>query len=129
MEINRQKEFVNAFHYDALPKDHSEETAINVSVTPLPITKEMALDSDKDSIVGISVEFKIVLKQVLISGTLGQVSTLKNKKVSSNTDLAKEEIDLLVRPLLLMIERLTYEVTEIALDAPGIQLNFASNPQ
>ena len=36
----------------------------------------------------------------------------------------KEEVDELVRPLFSIVERLSYEVTEIALDRPGINLEF-----
>jgi len=36
----------------------------------------------------------------------------------------KEEVEILARPCLNMLNRLTYEVTEIALDLPGINLEF-----
>ena len=37
---------------------------------------------------------------------------------------AKDEVEELARPCLNMLNRLTYEVTEIALDLPGINLEF-----
>ncbi|WP_240743124.1 DUF1149 family protein, partial [Enterococcus faecalis] len=33
------------------------------------------------------------------------------------------------RPLFSIVERLSYEVTEIALDRPGVQLNFQQSEE
>ena len=48
------------------------------------------------------------------------------KTVSSNEpkDFSQEEAEALAAPLLDTLQRLTYEVTEIALDRPGINLEF-----
>ena len=34
-----------------------------------------------------------------------------------------------MRPLFSIVERLSYEVTEIALDRPGVQLNFQQSEE
>ena len=39
-------------------------------------------------------------------------------------DFSQEEAEALAAPLLDTLQRLTYEVTEIALDRPGINLEF-----
>ena len=40
------------------------------------------------------------------------------------SEFSQEEVEMLARPSLDMLNRLTYEVTEIALDLPGINLEF-----
>ena len=40
------------------------------------------------------------------------------------SEFEHEEVEELARPCLTMLNRLTYEVTEIALDLPGINLEF-----
>ena len=42
----------------------------------------------------------------------------------NQVSLSQEEVETLARPSLNMLNRLTYEVTEIALDLPGINLEF-----
>ncbi|MGY3766408.1 DUF1149 family protein [Vagococcus vulneris] len=125
MKLERQEEFVQEFSYTALPTEHSEETAINVSLNPFEITEEMEIDPDKNSILGVRIEFKIVLEKALISGEVAQFVQLIDRKVDKIEDLSREEVEELAHPLFLIIERMTYEVTEIALDQPGIELNFA----
>lgn len=44
--------------------------------------------------------------------------------VNEPSELSQEEVETLARPCLNMLNRLTYEVTEIALDLPGINLEF-----
>ena len=41
--------------------------------------------------------------------------------------MTKAETDRLVEPLFDIVKRLTYEVTEIVTDKPGLQLNFNTN--
>ncbi|AQP54310.1 hypothetical protein CBF34_03335 [Vagococcus penaei] len=125
MELIRQQEFVQAFGYEALPKEHSEETAINVSLNPFEITEEMDIDPESNSILGLRVEFKIVLEKAIVSGDVAQFVQLVGRKVDKIEDFSAEEVDELVHPLFNLIERMTYEITEIALDQPGIQLNFS----
>ena len=125
MELIRQKEFVQSYHYDALPDNHSEETAINVGINPFEIKEEMNIDPDTNSVLGVRIEFKIVLKKVILTGDVAQFVQVKNRKVEKIEDLTPDEVNELVRPLFLLIERMTYEITEIALDAPGVQLNFS----
>jgi len=44
-------------------------------------------------------------------------------------DVTQEEVDELVAPLFDIVRRMSYEVTEIALDQPGVKLNFQSEKQ
>lgn len=125
MELKRQQEFVQSYHYDALPQDHKEETAINVSLNPFDITEEMDIDPENNSILGLRIEFKIILENVAITGDVAQFVQTVGRKIEKIEDLSSEEVNELVHPLFVLIERLTYEVTEIALDKPGVQLNFS----
>ncbi|MGX7013528.1 DUF1149 family protein [Vagococcus silagei] len=125
MNLVRQQEFVQAFHYDALPNEHTEETAINVSLNPFPIEEGTPLNPEKDSVLGLRIEFKIVLEKVALSGDVAQFVQLIDRKVDKIEDFSPEEINELVRPLFVLIERLAYEITEISLDEPGVQLNFS----
>lgn len=126
MELIRQQEFVQTYHYDALAQGHSEETSISVSLNPFEITEEMNIDAANNSILGLRVEFKIVLENnIAVSGDVAQFVQTVGRRVDKIEDLTQEEVNTLVRPLFLLIERLTFEVTEIALDKPGVQLNFS----
>lgn len=125
MELIRQQEFVQGFHYDALPAEHSEETAINVSLNPFEIQEEMEIDPEKNSILGLRIEFKIILDKVMLTGDVAQFVQIVDRKIEKIEDLSQDEVNELVRPLFVLIERMAFELTEIALDAPGIQLNFS----
>lgn len=125
MELVRQKEFVQNFHYDALAKDHKEETAINVSLNPFEITEEMDIDAQNNSVLGLRVEFNIAMDVFKISGDVAQFVQIVGRKIEKIEDLTPDEVNELARPLFVLIERLTYDMTEIALDKPGLQLNFS----
>lgn len=125
MELIRQAEFVQSFHYDALPKEHTEETNINVGINPFEIKEEMNIDPENNSVLGLRIEFKIVLEKVMLTGDVAQFVQVVGRHIEKIEDLTSEEVNELVRPLFVLIERMSYEITEIGLDAPGIQLNFA----
>ena len=60
----------------------------------------------------------------VISGTITQINHLFGRYVNEPSEFSKDEVEELARPCLNMLNRLTYEVTEIALDLPGINLEF-----
>jgi hypothetical protein len=62
----------------------------------------------------------------VISGKISQVNHILNRKIEKQTDLQPQEVKELVAPLFDVVQRLTYDVTEIVLDKPGIKLNFES---
>ena len=43
--------------------------------------------------------------------------------------MTQEEVDELVAPLFDIVSRMAYEITEIALDEPGVKLNFQSEKE
>lgn len=123
MEVKRQQEVVEAFHYD-MRKPEMEEltTDLRVNFTPMPATDE---SYPKDNtIIATRLEFRLVFDEYILSGALTQVNHLINRTIEKQEDIAQEEVDELVKPLFNMVQRMAYEITEIALDKPGIQLNF-----
>ena len=68
--------------------------------------------------------FMIVLDHFVISGAMSQAVNLPNRLVEEPTEFTDEEKRVLVEPLLDILKRMTYEVTEIAFDAPGVNLEF-----
>ncbi|EEV32255.1 conserved hypothetical protein [Enterococcus gallinarum EG2] len=104
------------------PKDKEMETKLNVGFAPLKVQDEEYMK--QNSIIGARLEFQLVFPEYVLSGRVGQVNHILNRQVRSGEDLSKAETDRLVEPLFDIIKRLTYEVTEIITDKPGLQLNF-----
>ena len=114
MNIMRQQEVVEAFHYD-INNQSDTETDIQVEINPFDMSKEEEFPKE-NSLVGLRVIYQIVFEEFVLTGAIRQLVTVVDKNIQAAEDLNKEEIDELVRPLFAMIERLTYEVTEIALE-------------
>ncbi len=127
MEIRRQKEVVESFHYDMKMKDQEVETDLKVGFSPL---KETIENYPKEhSIVGARLEFRLVFDTYVLSGSVSQINHVLNRKIEGQSDVTQEEVDQLVAPLFDIVKRLAYEVTEIALDQPGVKLNFQSEKE
>ena len=127
MEIRRQKEVVDSFHYDMKTKDQEVETDLKVGFSPL---KETIENYPKEhSIVGARLEFRLVFDTYVLSGSVSQINHVLNRKIEGQSDVTQEEVDQLVAPLFDIVKRLAYEVTEIALDQPGVKLNFQSEKE
>ncbi|OTP12572.1 hypothetical protein A5844_000805 [Enterococcus sp. 10A9_DIV0425] len=127
MEIRRQKEVVEAFHYDMKRPDQEVQTDLKVGFSPLKETIENY--PEEHSIVGARLEFRLVFDTYVLSGSVSQINHILNRKVEDQKDVTQEEVDELVAPLFDMVKRLAYEVTEIALDEPGVKLNFQSEKE
>ena len=125
MELKRQQPIVEAYHFDMKPKDKEMETKLNVGFAPLKVKDEEYME--ENSIIGARLEFQLVFPDYVLSGRVGQVNHILNRKVNSGEDLTKAETDRLVEPLFDIVKRLTYEVTEIVTDKPGLQLSFNTN--
>ncbi|MBF8808130.1 MAG: DUF1149 family protein [Enterococcus lacertideformus] len=127
MEIRRQKEVVEAFHYDMRMPDQEVETDLKVGFSPL---KETIENYPKEhSIVGARLEFRLVFDTYVLSGSVSQINHILNRKIEGQKDVTQEEVDELVAPLFDIVKRMAYEVTEIALDQPGVKLNFQSEKE
>lgn len=124
MDVIREKEFVNQYHYDARNLEWEKENGTpetNVEVTFQLINK----DQEKNETVFVAVlQFVIVRDDFVISGVISQMNTLKGRIINEPSEFSQEEVQSLAAPLLEVLRRLTYEVTEIALDQVGITLEF-----
>lgn len=123
----KTKEVVEAFHYDMRLPNQEVETDLKVGFSPL---KETIENYPKEhSIVGARLEFRLVFDTYVLSGSVSQINHILNRKIEGQNDVTQEEVDELVAPLFDIVRRMSYEVTEIALDQPGVKLNFQSEKQ
>lgn len=124
METKRQKPIVEQYHFDMKNPEEKVETSLQVGFMPLTPPDE---DYPKEnSIIGARLEFTIDFPEFVLRGAVGQVNHIVNHQITKAEDISKEEADDLVAPLFDLVQRLTYEVTEIVTDEPGIKLNFNS---
>ncbi|AXJ12736.1 DUF1149 family protein [Streptococcus pluranimalium] len=126
MEVIREKEFVNQYHYNSRNLEWEKENGTpktNFEVTFQLIEKN--IEKNDTTIVAV-LQFTIVRDEFVISGVISQMDHIKNRIVNEPKEFSQEEVESLAAPLLEMVRRMTYEVTEIALDRPGIKLEFNS---
>ncbi|CAM2910542.1 DUF1149 family protein [Streptococcus pluranimalium] len=124
MEIVREKEFVNQYHYNARNLEWEKENGTpktNFEVTFQLVEKNT--EKNQTTIVSV-LQFTIVRDEFMISGVVSQMDHIKGRIVNEPKEFSQEEVETLAEPLLEMVRRMTYEVTEIALDRPGVNLEF-----
>ncbi len=119
--IKRQQRIVEAYHYDNTVPDSRVETDLRVSFSPIEVEKNY----QKQLSTCCSLRISIVFVDFVYQGRLAKLITLLIVKLKKQRYFARK-VDELVRPLFSIVERLSYEVTEIALDRPGVQLNFST---
>lgn len=124
MDVKRGKELVNQYHFDVRNLKWEEEngtpqTRIHVEFQLIERNEETKVTS----IVTV-LQFMIVLEDFVISGVMTQPVHIQNRLVESPSEFTEEDKHFLALPLLDMLRRLTYEVTEIAFDAPGVKLEL-----
>lgn len=124
MEIVREKEFVNQYYYNARNLEWEKENG--TPETNFEMTFQMIdQDHEKNQTTIVSVlQFTIVQDEFMISGVLSQMIHIKDRIIHKPKEFTQEEVKYLADPLLDLVERLTYEVTEIALDKPGVELGL-----
>ena len=124
MEIKRQQEVVEKFHYDMRMQDDELKTDLRVGFSPIESADENY--PKENSIIAARLEFCLVFEDYVLTGSVSQVNHIINRKIEKQEDIEQEEVDELVSPLFSIVQRMAYEITEIALDKPGVQLNFQS---
>lgn len=127
MEIQRQKPVVEAYHYDTPDPEKENETQLQVGFSPLATN-----DPDypkENSILGTRLQFRLIFPDYVLSGSVSQVNHIIDRQIANQEDLSQEEVQEIVAPLFDIVKRLTYEVTEIATDEPGLKLNFENGGQ
>ncbi|GAB2022830.1 DUF1149 family protein [Pseudolactococcus yaeyamensis] len=126
MNIEREKEFVQQFHYDARNSEWEKEngtpeTNLNVQ---FQLVENAEGANETDTAISGMLTFIIVLENLVISGHISQLSYIRDLVIENREQLDQEKMQELAAPLFDLLRRLTYEVTEIALDQPGINLEF-----
>lgn len=126
MNIEREKVFVQQFHYDARnleweKENGTPETNLNVQFQLVDQLQGLA---ETDTAISGMLTFIIVLENLVISGHISQLSYIRGEVITDRDQLTQEKMEVLAAPLFDVLQRLTYEVTEIALDEPGVNLEF-----
>ncbi|MFV0556471.1 MAG: DUF1149 family protein [Lactovum sp.] len=121
MNIIRKTEYVTFFHLDMrnfdFEKSHGEPTtSINVQTQILKVNKEEKVTDIKMIFHGI-----ITLDKYTVSANLEQISRITGAAYSSKEEMSGEELQELVKPLIAMLKRLTFEATESAF-GEGVEL-------
>ena len=124
MDIQREKEFVSQYHYDARNFEWEKENGI--PETKVDVNFQLINRDQQQNTTSLIVilSYMIVFDGFVISGTITQINHLFGRYVNEPSEFSKDEVEELARPCLDMLNRLTYEVTEITLDLPGINLEF-----
>ena len=126
MKIEREQEFVHQFHYDARnleweKENGTPETNLNVQ---FQLVENVEGISESDTAISGALTFIIVLENLVVSGHISQLSYIRDLVIENREQLDQEKMQELAAPLFDLLKRLSYEVTEIALDEPGISLEF-----
>ena len=124
LDLTREKEFVNQYYYSARNLEWEAEHGApetSVEVTFQLLNKDEVNQSTQFLAV---LEFTIVREEFVIEGNVSQMNHLKGRVVNEPSEFTQEEASYIAAPLLEILRRLTFEVTEIALDKPGVNLEF-----
>ena len=108
LTIEREQEFVNQFHYDARnyeweKENGTPETNLNVQFQLVP-KEQLEKLGEGDTGIHAVLTYLIVLDNIVLSGFVSQLNY--------------------AAPLFELLKPLVYETTEVALDQPGINLEF-----
>ena len=124
MQIRRSRSVVDWFKFQKIEMTDKEppETALK---TDLVLLSTEVKNDQLVSTVGVQLEFSLVPAQFVLSGKISQIDYILEKEIHSETDFTPEEMHELLGPIFDVIHRLTYDVTEIILDKPGVNLDFS----
>lgn len=128
LTIEREQEFVNQFHYDARnyeweKENGTPETNLNVQFQLVPKEQLEKLGEGGTGIHAV-LTYLIVLDNIVLSGFVSQLNYVRGQIIKEQEELEQEELAQLAAPLFELLKRLVYETTEVALDQPGINLEF-----
>ncbi|MCL2112644.1 DUF1149 family protein [Lactococcus protaetiae] len=128
LTIDREQEFVNQFHYDARnyeweKENGTPETNLNVQFQLVPV-EQLEKANEGDTAIHAVLTYLIALDNIVLSGFVSQLNYVRNRVIAEQEELEQEELGQLAAPLFDLLKRLVYETTEVALDQPGINLEF-----
>lgn len=127
MDIVTNKIIVEKYNFETILEENGQiENKIELEVHEVePIGGNDELMA-KGKIFKITIPFVLVLEKFRIDGRISRIVQLKDY-FGQFSDLAIPDVEGLSNPLIDYIKRLTYDVTEIAFDEPGISLDFNAN--
>lgn len=129
LNIEREKEFVNQYHYDARNLEWEKENGapennLNVQLQLLDRADYAEKAGENDTVIATILQFMLPMESIVISGFLTQVNYVKDAAITEQEQLSQEDMQQLAAPLFDLLKRLVMETTEVALDQPGVQLEF-----
>ena len=122
MKVIRVKETVNSYHFDLRNLKMEEEHGTPQTRYNIEFHLVEKNEAEHFTSVILVMHFMNVQEKFVVSGVLSQQVKLTEGIVDNPGDISDEDKRYLAQPLFEMVNRLTYEVTEIAFDAPGIDL-------
>lgn len=124
MQVRRSRPVVDRFSYEKQGINTRDPSETTLKTDMVLLSKEIK-DAQMLSTVGIQLEFVVVFSRFVINGKINQINYIVGKEIQDETDFSAEELHDLLAPLFDVIHRLTYEVSEIILDEPGVDLDFS----
>ncbi|EHC5091482.1 DUF1149 family protein [Listeria monocytogenes serotype 1/2a] len=127
MDIVTNKIVVEKYNFETIVEENEQfENKIELEVHEVePVNGNVELMS-KGKIFKITIPFLLVLENFRIDGRISRIIQLKDF-FGDFSDLEAVDVEGLSNPLIDYIKRLTYDVTEIAFDKPGVSLDFNAN--
>ncbi|EAC3080799.1 DUF1149 family protein [Listeria monocytogenes] len=127
MDIVTNKIVVEKYNFETIVEENEQfENKIELEVHEVePVNGNVELMS-KGKIFKITIPFLLGLENFRIDGRISRIIQLKDF-FGDFSDLEAVDVEGLSNPLIDYIKRLTYDVTEIAFDEPGVSLDFNAN--
>ncbi|MBK3915266.1 DUF1149 domain-containing protein [Listeria ivanovii] len=127
MDIVTNKIVVEKYNFETILEENGQiENKIELEVHEVePIGGNEELMA-KGKIFKITIPFVLALEKFRVDGRISRIVQVKDY-FGQFSELAIPDVEGLSNPLIDYIKRLTYDVTEIAFDEPGISLDFNAN--
>ncbi len=127
MEIKTNPIVVEKYNFETKATNLAAgENKVNVQLNEVEPAGDDKSILETGKMFKIDVPFVLTLERFKIDGHISRVIQIVDF-FGAAEELEKNLIAELSAPLVDYIKRLTYEVTEIAFDEPGFELNFESN--
>ncbi|PZG37170.1 DUF1149 domain-containing protein [Listeria ivanovii] len=127
MDIVTNKIVVEKYNFETILEENGQiENKIELEVHEVePIGGNEELMA-KGKIFKITIPFVLAFEKFRVDGRISRIVQVKDY-FGQFSELAIPDVEGLSNPLIDYIKRLTYDVTEIAFDEPGISLDFNAN--
>lgn len=124
MNVKREQAVVNQYHFDIRNLVWEKENGAPETMFQSELKIVERKEEEKRTTLVAVFRFMIVLEYVVISGVFTQANHVEGRIIEDANSLTDEEKKFLNEPLVDMLQRMTYDVTEIAFDAPGLKLEL-----